>query len=253
MGGAGLANCLFVAVRAYILAKKTNATYINPTWVKFSLGPYIRKEKDKRHYFGLFNPVGVRGLKKIAALLFCPRQVTRVEGLGDYFENLLDDHAVARAFFDYAVTSAACSRLKGVDFSNVIGIHVRLGDYGSFLRTSRDWYQSVIEHIDKETNHKYKFWLFSDGSQEELDGLLSLGCVERKFFGNALADILALSKTRFIIGSDSTFSGWGAFLGQVPVVFPKRHFGRVLINGEHELVSPSGEGGQLTEFIRLVL
>ena len=57
-----------------------------------------------------------------------------------------------------------------------------------------------------------------------VQSLLSLPNVERCFFGNAFADMWAISKCKFVIASDSTFSAWGAFLGQLPILFSKRHF-----------------------------
>ena len=53
---------------------------------------------------------------------------------------------------------------------------------------------------------------------------------------NAMADIYAISRCRYLIGSDSTFSGWGAFLGQVPCVFFRKHYGKVLRDEANERV-----------------
>ena len=53
---------------------------------------------------------------------------------------------------------------------------------------------------------------------------------------SAFNDIWALSQCKLIIGSDSTFSAWGSYLGQVPIIFPKRHFGSVLDNPNFEIV-----------------
>ena len=249
-GGSGLANCLFVAARAYILAKKNNAKYIEPTWLNFTPGPYIRKDKDKRHYCRLFNKIGVRGVKKIAVLCFKNNQITKIMGLSSYFADLLDNHTLVKELIDCSVRSSVKDKLSGLNFNNIIGIHVRLGDYVSSRRISIDWYKAIIEQINKHTNYKFKFWLFSDGTQQELSDLISMNCVERKFFGNALADILALSKTRLIIGSNSTFSGWAAFLGQVPVIFPKKHFGQVLIDENFELVLNNFQEKQkITDFL----
>jgi len=61
-----------------------------------------------------------------------------------------------------------------------------------------------------------------------LKELITIPNVKRVFYGNAMADIWALSKCKIIIGSDSTFSGGGAYIGQKPIVFRKCHFGRVL-------------------------
>ena len=236
LGGNGLANCMFVAARAYILAQKEHAIFINPTWCKFSPGPFIRREIDKRHYFGLFRRYGVYGFHKLFILLFKRKQVTKVEGLGSYFVDILDDYLTVKNYFEYSVHPSVLNKLNDIIFDDVIGVHVRLGDYVLSLRTNIEWYLSIIEQINLITSKKNKFWLFSDGTEQELSCLTSIEGVKRMFLGNALADMLALSKTKLIIGSDSTFSGWSAYLGQVPVIFPHRHFGEVLINKENEIV-----------------
>lgn len=66
--------------------------------------------------------------------------------------------------------------------------------------------------------------------------ITSMKSVQRVFFGNAIADIFAISKCCYMIGSDSTFSGWGAFLGQVPCLFYRKHYGPVLKDQSKEIV-----------------
>ena len=79
-------------------------------------------------------------------------------------------------------------------------------------------------------NKSFEFFLFSDGTDEELGVLLEIPQIKRVFFGNALADMFAISRCRMVVASDSTFSAWGAFLGEVPIVFSKRHFPPVYKN-----------------------
>lgn len=252
-GGSGLANCMFVAARAYILHTKTNFDYITPTWGKFSIGPYLRGEKDKRHYFGFFKKLGVSGIMKIAILATKPKinehqtkedaqsGIIVVEGLGNYFLDLLDHQEIVSIYFHKIILKKHFSAIESHDFSKVIGVHIRLGDYSSDLRTDLNWYKQIIESLQKGINTAYQFYVFSDGTDEELSSITSLANTKRVFFGSAISDILALSHCQLIIGSDSTFSGWGAFLGQVPVVYPKRHFGRVLVNSKQEFVSNEPE------------
>ena len=82
----------------------------------------------------------------------------------------------------------------------------------------------------------YRYLIFSDGSDAELKDLFDLPNVQRVFFGNAISVIYAISKCCYLIGSDSTFSGWGAFLGQVPCLFYRKHYGRVLKDQSREIV-----------------
>lgn len=244
--GSGLANCMFVASRAYILAKELGCELLSPTWLNFSLGPYLRKEKDKRHYNGLFKSNGITGLKKIWYQVYFPKvgkeiantkSLLIVDGLGNYFEDLLEQHQLVKNYIWEITNETIKNSVANFCFTNKIGIHVRLGDFKTLnINTQLEWYQQIISELTLVEGNKYEFVLFSDGSDQELKELLKLPNVSRLFTGSALGDILALSKCKAIIGSDSTFSGWGAFLGQIPVVFPKRHFGKVLKKKEDELV-----------------
>jgi hypothetical protein len=257
--GAGLANCMFVASRAFLIAQNYGWNLINPTWGNIILGPYLRNEKDKRHYSGLFKNTGISGLSKLFCLLNLKKITLEsaiagkkgkvvIEGLGNYFEDLLYAQEKVKIFIYGILKREAISEVENIDFKNVIGVHIRLGDFQSERRTSINWYEAVVKEIIASHGSKYKFFVFSDGQDHELFKLLSIPQVERVFFGNALSDIIALSKCKLIIGSDSTFSAWGAFLEQVPIIFPRRHFGEVLINKEKELVY-NGNFNHLRSFI----
>ena len=66
--------------------------------------------------------------------------------------------------------------------------------------------------------------------------LLSIPNVKRVYFGGAIQDIVAISKCYYLIGSDSSFSAWGAFLGQVPCIFYRLQFGPVLNNSKLQII-----------------
>lgn len=77
VGGNGLANCMFVAARAAVKAKKLKLQFIEPTWFNLSIGTYLRGQKDKRHYLGLFNHYSyIYGLRK-AFLLLLGKKINR--------------------------------------------------------------------------------------------------------------------------------------------------------------------------------
>jgi hypothetical protein len=246
IGGFGLSNCLFVISRAIIIANENNYTLINPTWERIGLGQYIRREKDKRNYFGLFKKTGVKGLKKYLLIYLGKKldsinqyseksilpQIIVVKGLSDYFESLLPYQGMIKQWIlDNTKTKSIIN-----ECDNYIGIHIRMGDYSQERRAPVEWYIDKILEVKNITQNRSEFMLFSDGTDEELKDILKIDGVYKCYAGNALADILSLSNCCFIIGSDSTFSGWAAFLGQKPAVFPKKHFGKVLINQENEVV-----------------
>lgn len=246
IGGPGLANCMFVAARAYIIAQTNHWQLVSPTWFKLSIGPYLRGEKDKRHYLGLFKKQGISGLKKCCLLIFgrkfhkqtntVKKGVITVNGLGNYFEDLLPHYDLIFSYFIEITRKTILRKICNEDFSRIIGVHIRLGDYIPSLRVPIDWYKNLIDQINQTFPDRFNFFIFSDGTDQELIDLLKKENVSRAFLGNALADIWALSRCKLIIGSDSTFSGWGAFLGQVPIIYPNCHYGNVLINRENQLI-----------------
>ena len=252
IGGAGLANCMYVAARAYSYSLRYNAIMIEPTWEKLSIGPILRGEKDKRHYIGLFSKPFVKGFNKISQIYKKPYHefeidsflssdsaILKVSGLGNYFQDL--DQKESKEYFDMIISNDIKGIVGSENFEDAVAVHVRLGDYSTNQRTPISWYEGVVECVRK-INDKLKFYVFSDGSDNELRSLLLQPNVERRFYGNALADMLAISKCRLVIASDSTFSAWGAFLGNVPIIFPKRHFPPVYKNNSvMELVSENTE------------
>lgn len=234
IGGNGLANCLFVYARAICEAYRTGAKIISPTWERFSPSTYIRRERDKRHYTSLFRAKGeITGIKKL--FLMRGKNTKIITGLGNYFLDLMNDVEYCQKYIVDRINPNIRSSVDKFDFKHCVAVHVRLGDYPASLRTPISFYKRHIERVYKEKSNS-KFLIFSDGSDEELLELLHHPNVERVYFGSAIADIYAISKCCYLIGSDSTFSGRGAFLGQVPCVFYKKHYGRVLLDPTKESV-----------------
>lgn len=237
ISGPGLANCMFIAARAYSYSKKYGAEFVEPTWFKFSPGPYLRREKDKRHYYGLFEHYGVKGIKKyrlirsithteqdLASFENAEKGVLLVSSLGAYFNDIVP--ADAEEYFEKIISSKIKKVVNADDFANKVAVHVRLGDYVTSAPqclTPIEWYVRIISDFHKENPH-LQFCIFSDGTDEELKDLLVLPNTKRVFYGNALSDIYAISKCKCVIGSHSTFSAWGAYLGHKPVVFYRCDF-----------------------------
>ena len=262
--GAGLANCLFVYARALLLAEQYGLPLINPAWVQFNLGPYLRNEKDKRHYNGLFKPFGVSGWAKYWLLLTRKKYVEttipthfktgilQVQGLVNYFGDLHFKSDKVRNHLLSIVNPQAVIQYNQLTY-DFIGVHIRLGDYAADSRTDLDWYIEKMTLIREQYDPELPFLIFSDGSPEQLKPVLDFPTATMAFFGSAIADILLLSKARLILASDSTFSAWAAYLGQVPIVFNKRHFGPVLDNPEQEWVQQTAGPAMTNDAITAIL
>ncbi len=250
IGGNGLANSLFVFARALLLADRLGLELIDPPWLNIEKRPWLHGDKDKRLYAGLFRHLGVRGIRK--AMLFATKKqlseddfvtvdtpesilrVSRIRGVG--FAPLVDYATRVRELLLAATRPSVLRRVDAFDFSNCVAVHVRRGDYAPTWRTPTDWYSAILRQISAAIPNT-RFLLFSDGTKDELAPLIALPNVRPVFFGNALADIWAISSCRALVGSMSTFSDWGAFLGQIPVILPKPpQFGRFLKDPANEFI-----------------
>lgn len=224
LSGAGLANTMFVAARAYINAKEQGLEMLSPTWRKWGIGPWLRGERDKRVYSRLFYNKGISGFRKLWILKFQKSKLVTYQGNGAHFVDLESKHKLVYEYFREITRPEAIAQVPNAEeLKNYIAVHVRLGDYSAKWRIPTEWFKGIIENVQK-LDSKSKFLIFSDGTDEELAILTELPNTERVFYGNAYADMVAISRCKMLIASDSTFSCWGAFLGRVPTLFYRRNF-----------------------------
>lgn len=228
LGGPGLANCLFVGARAHLRAKREGLEMLRPTWERFGLGQWIRREKDKRLYQGLFKGESIWASLRKAFIIRFSKDVVVEEGLGHFFEDIIEDYdEVVKWFYDSVDPEAIKSVPKSMKES--VAVHIRLGDFPQKLRMPNSWYKELLLQARKCAGKDVDIQVFSDGSDEELKEILEIPGARRVFYGNALADIVAISRCGMLIGgSYSTFATWGAFLGQLPSIFPDIDYGRIV-------------------------
>ena len=242
LGGAGLGNILFAYARAEVYARDTGCSVIWPTWASLKLGPYLRREKDKRFYGDLFqNREGaVDGLYKLYLLLTSRKvkekdrdsaaeggaknTVIEFTGFDGCFEEILYDYAYIRERIILNLRDKNRRALEK-NWGAAVGIHVRLGD---FTRASEEevrqgrhdsslpieWYVKILQQIREYAGFEVPAYVFSDGEDAELAPLCDLEQVERVTFGTSIGDILALSRFPLLIASGSSFSMWARYLGR---------------------------------------
>lgn len=239
--GGGLGNLLFPWARAQLAARRLGCEFVEPTWPQVKIGTFVRREPDLRFYKGLFEPEekSVVGLERIRLLLTRNRiseaeyecekfinwdrdLVVEFSGLGRYFEPLIG-HACFIKEKLVAITKKKHLNALSHDFSESITVHVRLGDFAiGNLTTPISWYIRAISSLRRKIDKSWRVWVFSDGADEQLRELLSLPNVARLGFGSSIADMLAMSKSRILLGGrHSTFSRWAAFLGEMPSIWPQ--------------------------------
>lgn len=248
LGGAGLGNLLFTWSRVIAASEKHNAKLIWPTWPSLKIGPWLRHEKDKRSYIGLFsNRSGMcGGIKKHIKLCFGKKIHTKKldeinwDKLGENDIILYDDYSLAPGVFQMNFDGVREYKDKIVDIifgnlgpkgrkalsfdaSGAINIHVRLGDFAKTtsaldqgknnMRIGIGWYVNVVEKLRDAAGWTVPVNVFSDGTDEELADLIRLPEVKRITFGNSIGDIVGLSRAPIMISSGSSFSLWARFLG----------------------------------------
>jgi hypothetical protein len=245
-----------------------------PRWLYFRLGPYLRREVDKRSYHKLFRKdVYVHGLRRLWLLWGVRRfaaeqesQAKREGGTrivvfendsrnnGRFFKTILGRHEEVRSEL------LRIARPEHIPTRNAegpfIGIHVRMGDFtrvsdSAAFRTPGnfqlpvEWYRDILLSIRRRAGCVLPAQVFSDGNVELLRPLLELPNVSLANTHSALYDMVSLSQAVALISSSSGFSMWAAYLGQVPrICFPNQRRERVLVSLGTADLEPECETGE---------
>ena len=242
-GSTGLGNLLFVWARAIVYADKLNLPVLSPNWRTFTIGPYLRHEKDKRNYKNLFINDGIKGYKKYLIQLYSIKQIQNSKirvflnipeviifyGLKNQMTHLINHHVLVKKKL-INILSKDVIKLIGQNNSIFIGVHIRCGDFQpeneDHLRSGRtitripmNWYITQIKKLKQKFGNNICFKIFSDGHIDELSKVLSIENVTLVEGGNALSDLISLSRSKIIISSNSTFSLWASYLGRCHTIW----------------------------------
>lgn len=107
------------------------------------------------------------------------------------------------------------------DYSNIIGVHIRRGDYKNI---KRGLYCVASQRIN-EILHEYlvvfgkniENTYFIICSDEKIDLNYFKGLNISQNYGNSVSDLFLLSKTDLIIGSNSTYGAFASYYGNIPL------------------------------------
>lgn len=238
LGRAGLGNELFPYLRAVDASLDTGLPIVAPRWLQPRIGPWLRNERDFRNYWTLFRPSSAREVASQLSLDIIESIVRRfpafknlgtstmfIVGMEEHFSSLRRPGPWYR---DYLSERVREGQLSPVFDGSFLSVHVRLGDFArppegtkeltqNNIGTPLSWYSEIIEFVKAE-NPNLAILLSSDGDDEELAPLLAIPGVRRTTARNALDELFMMSRSQGIVGSRSTFSSWGAFLGEVPLL-----------------------------------
>jgi hypothetical protein len=249
IGRAGLGNALFPWARAELFARDNDVPVIAPRWGGVRIGPYLRREPDKRRYGDFFDcPRHVHGWRRLALNAVGrvlkegqPRQdyesarrsahphVVVFSGLGDLFDTLLTEHDFVRQRLWDMTRARLRPGRPGLPF---IAMHVRRGDItrqgfttgelaGVNQYTPLSWFVGMATAARRmaETQDR-RIVVYSDGSATELAELSRLGGVQVRQGHPAIADLWSMSQASLLFASGhSTFSMWASYLGGMPTVY----------------------------------
>jgi hypothetical protein len=237
-GGPGLGNLLFPIGRALIGCERYGGQLVYPTLRQFKVGPYLRREPDKRTYGRVLRARTAaewgawllsRTLSRVSedkAGLHSGPAVVCYEGLRRYFHDLVGYRAMIGHWLDITASSG-CFQTAPFD----LAVHVRLGDFavaaepggGPSYRLPIDWYSAAIaEARGLVATERRRMVLFTDGDVQSVLRELELPGIEVDTSQNALAAILRMARGRVLVASRSTFSMWGTFLGESAAVWDRR-------------------------------
>lgn len=279
VGRFGLGHSLLAWARCAVWCEENGATMLGPIWLRPRIGPYLRRERDKREYFKLFTnapyPSRLKRTWLLAAAKTIPiEELTHDERPPDgsvvVFSNCyarnFETHFHKVANHGDFLRSALLGMTKSAYLPKhppsepFVAIHVRLGDFKPYdesaaterlhnLRLPMDWYVEALIALRNELGFEIKARVYSDGSDRDIVNLLSQRGVVRAVEGPSITHLLEMTQATAMIASGSGFSFWSAFLGDVPrIVFPGQGFDDVQVHVP-TLVWPTGNGSMPKTFI----
>lgn len=250
VSGHGLGNCFYTYFHAVALAEKYGAAVVAPPWFSLKIGPLLRGARSKRFYWRMFRPFSgeIHGVKKLLTLLWSYRNRVVVK-VGES-----TDPVVVRGALNFVVSSkftfhglhghrsAIRQRILGTVNDPVpsnhrwgsggyIAIHIRLGDFAEAadpalitsgqpnLRIPMAWYINLVRALRKRYADQ-PIYIFSDGDEKALQPLIDQGAKLYRTTSD-MTDLLAMSGASILVGSNSTYSRWAAFLGDMPSIWLK--------------------------------
>lgn len=261
VGRFGLGHGLLAWGRCVVWCHAEGVPVIAPQWLRLRIGPYLRRERDKRFYYRLFRTGRqIGGLERLRLLTFarrlCAANARPAPGARPdretivVFTNSPADNE--RKFFHEIAGHSAVVRTALLDMTKPrfvpppptgphVALHIRGGDFTvpidiSLLKSGRHnlrlpqhWYRDMLDGLRRRLGQELPAIVYSDCSNEELADVLALPRTARSRHKESITDMLAMSEASVLISSGSGFCRWGSYFGQVPrLCFPGQRTVRAL-------------------------
>ncbi|MHA7900272.1 MAG: alpha-1,2-fucosyltransferase [Henriciella sp.] len=236
-----MGNLLLPISRALVGAKQAGGTFVYPTMPQVKVGTFLRNEKDKRNYRKEIRPRSNREwgdwfksqsrTKVMEEDLEVTKEIDAAicyQGLKNYFYDIAGEREHIKAWL---YENAISKPLRSSEDRLEVAIHLRMGDFQDSdpssgqnnIRQPLDWYIRALDRVRSElVGSRFSVRLFSDDVPLELLSLMPGISVTRDDNQSALAAIMRMSQSDWLIASRSTFSMWGSYLGDLPTVWPAK-------------------------------
>lgn len=251
---AGLGNILLVWAQALVFARLKGLPLVTSGWGQIYVGPVLRRERHRRYYGRYFASLDSIPAKQKLLSLFSHRRIhepdvrkaseypvdgrlyifTRVPHWSDPFGQIRDQRELVRASLRQMIRPHLHEQLARLE-RPWVGVHIRMGDFRplqpgedfskvGIVRTPLSYFSELIAGIRSIHGTDLPVMVFSDGHDDELREILQLPNVRRASRQADVLDLLLLAQSRLVIASaGSTFSYWGGFLADAPLLLHPDH------------------------------
>lgn len=245
MPNAGLGNILFVWAKALIFSKSNNLPLTIIGLNNIHIGPFLRREKVKRFYFGQFKFPKINNLinsliaqlnsKKIVEPLTIDSTkaiyiFNQIPDWSHFFKNLKPHRQLIIKEFYKLLSKKTLSRIAQLKTEDYIAVHIRMGDFKKLeanvdfknvgaTRTPFNYFKDVIDKLKQNGFENTPIKIFSDGHKGELTEILAIPNTAYMPPDIDVVDLIKISRAKLIVTSaHSTFSEWAGFLSEVPII-----------------------------------
>ena len=245
----GLGHALFGYARAYSYYAEGCAEFVHPIWFRVRVGPYLRREIDKRNYHRVIRRPQGWGLSswhllRRWSMRLCNEDSFEPDASGQFLvvrndPGKHDFSRIAPYRDSFARALQSISRIP-VEIGQLptpsIGVFHRAGDMSlkrpattdeRRLRTHGYGYIPVgyaadaLEHVRKIAGWKVPAVLSTDASRAEVEPIMRQGDVSLARHDSALANMLEMSRHAVLIVGTTNYSRWSWFLGDAFAITPK--------------------------------
>lgn len=249
----GLGHALTVYARAFVYHARGQAEFVHPNWFKIRIGPYLRREADKRNYHRIIRTPQSWGLPcrhalrqlwmdKVSEASFDPTRDSQflvVKDEGPLHPLTLNSYPFAAPYRDQlreAFASMTIVPPKPRAQSPTIGVFHRSGDFRGMQPDSDDprvlrthgygyyppeYAADALAKLREIAGWNVPAVLSTDADLQEVACILEQGNVEVSRTRSALANMLEMSQHDVLVMGTSAYAKWSWFLGDALAVTPK--------------------------------